>query len=206
MKRMGFEPPTEHYDERIVDIDEQICELIKKRKDLSNNNPGFPTEKLITEWSQKYSLYELFLNGVFGHFYNEELFKPIVEPEGFVKNIPILKSFERADLFYTVTFVRQFQNASVVHLTIDRDDTDEMPGAFREHHPWFHLSIDDGEGTDYDCRNEGGGGSGGHTSYTYIISPPIPDDFSNIKFVFKEGKTPFKAKPTGFEFTIKMDD
>jgi hypothetical protein len=205
MKRRSFEPPTEHYDERIEAIDEQICVLIKQRKDMSNNNPGFPTKKLISDWSKKYYLYEEFLNGVFGHFFNEELYRPIVEPKGFLKNLPILKSFEKDDLFYSVTFVRQFQNASVVHLNIDRDDSDEMPGVFPEHN-WFNLSIDDGEGTDYDCRNEGGGGSGGHRSYTFIVSPPLPDDFSKIKLIFKESKTPFKAKPTGLEFVIKMDN
>jgi hypothetical protein len=29
MKRMPFERPTEHYDERIIDIDKEICSLIK---------------------------------------------------------------------------------------------------------------------------------------------------------------------------------
>lgn len=28
MKRMPFERPTEHYDERIFNIDEQICALL----------------------------------------------------------------------------------------------------------------------------------------------------------------------------------
>lgn len=27
MKRLPYERPTEHYDERIVDIDEQLCSL-----------------------------------------------------------------------------------------------------------------------------------------------------------------------------------
>lgn len=44
---MPFEPPTEYYDKRIENIDEQICELINQRKDLSNNNPGFPTNRLM---------------------------------------------------------------------------------------------------------------------------------------------------------------
>ncbi len=37
-----------------------------------------------------------------------------VEPKGFLKNTPILKSFEKDDVFYSVTFIRQFENASVV--------------------------------------------------------------------------------------------
>jgi hypothetical protein len=204
MKRMPFEPPTEHYDERIEAIDEQICDLIKQRKDISNNNPGFPTNQLISAWSEKYNLYEDFLNSVFGQFLNEEVYKPVVEPKGFLKNIPILKSFEKDDLFYSVTFLRQFENASVVHFNVDKDDSDDMPGVFPEH-TWFDLSIDDAEGTDYDCRNEGGSGSRGHKSYTFIVSPPLPDDISKIKLVFKECKTPFKTKPTGLEFVIKMD-
>lgn len=200
MKRMPFEPPIEHYDEQIEAIDEQICNLIKQRKELSNNNPGFPTKQLITNWAKKYNFYEDFLNSVFADFLNEDIYKPVVEPKGFLKNIPILKSFEKDDIFYSVTFVRQFENASVVHFNIDREDTeDEMPRRFRE--PiFFDLSIE-GKDADYDCRNEGGGGSGGHESYTFIVSPALPDDISKYKLVFKECKLPFQ-KPTGFEFVI----
>lgn len=169
---MPFEPPTDHYDERIEAIDEQICKLINQRKDSSNNNPGFPTKELISHWSKKYGFYEDFLNGVFAHFLYEELFRPIVEPKGFLKNIPILKSFEKEDLFYSVTCLRQYENASVVHFNNDREDSDEMPGDFRERiHTWFELAINDGKGTEYDCRNEGGGGSRGHMSFTFIIPP-----------------------------------
>ncbi|NRD80813.1 hypothetical protein HPT25_26145 [Bacillus sp. BRMEA1] len=207
MKRMPFEPPTKHYDERIKAIDEQICHLIKQRKDISNNNPGFPPRQLITAWSEKYNLYKEFLNGVFGHFFNEEIYKPVVEPKGFIKNIPILKSFEKDNSFYSVTFISQFENASVIHLTTDRDSFDELDGDFhrRREFTFFDISIE-GVGTDYDCRHEGGGGSGGHTSYTFIVSPPLPEENSTLNLVFKEYKTPLKTKPTGLEFVIKLDN
>lgn len=201
MKRMPFEPPTEHYDEQIEAIDEQICNLIKQRKDLSNNNPGFPTKQLIANWAKKNNFYEDFLNSVFAHFLNEDIYKPVIEPQGFLKNIPILKSFEKDDVFYSVTFMRQYENVSVVHFNIDRDDSDDddMPRRFRE--PiLFDLSIE-GKEVDYECRNEGGGGSGGHESYTFIVSPALPDDLSELKLVFKQCKVPFQ-KPTGFEFEI----
>ncbi|EWG08411.1 hypothetical protein [Cytobacillus firmus] len=203
MRRMSFEPPAEHYDRRLEAIDEQICDLIERRKELSNNNPGFPTKQLISSWSKKYNFYEDFLNSVFAGFLNEDIYRPVVEPKGFLKNIPILKSFEKDDVFYSVTFVRQFENASVVHFNIDREDSDdEMPRRFRE--PiFFDLSIE-GRETDYDCRNEGGGGSGGHESYTFIVSPALPDDLSKLKLVFKQCKIPFQ-KPTGFEFVINLD-
>ncbi|MBM7602503.1 hypothetical protein JOC75_000473 [Metabacillus crassostreae] len=202
MKRLPFEPPTKHYDERIEDVDEKICELIRQRKDLSSNNPGFPTKKLISSWSKKYGFYEDFLNGVFAELLSEEMYKPIVVPKGFVRNIPILRFFEKDELFYSVTFIRQYKNASIVHFSIDREDTDEINWDFREReHTWFGLVVDDGKGTEYDCQNEGGGGSGGHTSYTFIVTPSVPDDSSEIKFIFKEYKAPFK-EATGFEFII----
>ncbi len=204
MKRVRFEPPTEHYDERLENIDEHICDLIKQRKDLSNNNPGFPTNQLISNWSSKYGLYEDFLNGVFSHFLNEYIYKPVVEPKGFLKNIPILKSFEKDDVFYSVTFIRQFENASEVHFNIDREDSDdELPRRIRD--PFiFDLSIEGNE-YDYDCRNVGGGGSRGHESYKYIISPALPDDLSQLKLVFKQCKVPFN-KQTGFDFVIQLDN
>ncbi len=165
---MPFEPPTEDYDVRIQAIDEEICNLIKQRKEISNNNPGFPTKQLIANWSKKYDFYEDFLNSVFAQFLNEVFYRPVVEPKGFLKNIPILKSFEKDDVFYSVTFMRQFENASVVHFNSDREESDdEMDRRIRE--PiLFDLFIEGKEG-EYNCRNEGGGGTRGHQSYTFIV-------------------------------------
>ncbi|MET3727083.1 hypothetical protein ABID52_000664 [Fictibacillus halophilus] len=92
--------------------------------------------------------------------------------------------------------MRQFENASVVHFNIDRE-IDE--NAFPKHN-FFTLSIKDGE-TDYECQTDGGGGSRGHKSYTYTVSPALPDDLSKLKMVFKECKVPYQ-KPTGFEIEI----
>lgn len=64
MKRMPFERPTEHYDKRISSIDEQICALLKRRKDISDSNPGFPSNEYISSWAGKYDLYEDLLNSI----------------------------------------------------------------------------------------------------------------------------------------------
>ena len=47
---------------------------------------------------RKYSFYKGFFNSVFSHFLNEDIYKPVVEPKGFLKNIPILKSFGKVDV------------------------------------------------------------------------------------------------------------
>jgi len=200
MKRVPFEPPSDHYDERIEAIDEEICQLIKRRKDVSNNNPGFPNKRLIKCWSKKYNFYEDFLNSIFSSFLHEEMYKPVVEPKEFLRNIPILKSVEKDDTFYSVTFIRQFKNASVVHLNIDRNITHEMDDWHHREHTYFELSIQR-EGAHHDCRNEGGGGSRGNETFTFIVSPALPDDISRFNLVFTEYKIPFQ-KHTGFEFTI----
>ncbi|MDR4888400.1 hypothetical protein RGU12_12795 [Fredinandcohnia sp. QZ13] len=200
MKQMPFEPPTNHYDERIEAIDEQICQLIKQRKELSNNNPGFPTNQHIADWSKKYNFYDDFLNSIFANFLYEDIYRPVVEPKGYLKNIPILKSFEKDGAFYSVTFVRQFENASIVHLNIDSNYTEDVSEWHQREHTHFELSIK-GEETHYNCRNEGGGGTMGHETQTFIVSPALPDDISKYKLIFKEYKMPFQ-KETGFEFVI----
>lgn len=200
MEQMPFEPPTNYYDEQIAGVDEQICQLINQRKELSNNNPGFPTQQYIVDWSKKYNFYEDFLNSIFANLFYEEIYKPVIEPKGFIKNIPILKSFEREDDFYSVTFMRQFENASIVYLTINSHATDDPFEWNHQENTHFELSIKGAE-AQYDCRNQGGGGTVGNETFTFHVFPALPDDLSKVKFVFKEYKMPFQ-KETGFEFIV----
>jgi hypothetical protein len=200
MKQLPFERPTDHYDERIQSIDEKICELFQKRKDLSDHNPGFPPFELISDWAKKFGLYEELLKSVFGTLRNEEQFKPIIEPKGYKKHISVLKSVEKNNRFYTVPFIRQFENASVVQLTIDWNSTTETPGE-RPHHTFFELFI----GDKYDCRMINGSGSSGHESNHFVVSPSLPDKLSGLDLVFREFRTPFKEQPTGLEIVMMLD-
>ncbi|MDR7077047.1 hypothetical protein J2Y03_002070 [Neobacillus niacini] len=206
MKRMPFERPTDHYDERILSIDEQICALLKERKDVSNNNPGFPPPNQIAEWAKKYDQYEDLLNSIFSTLRMEAEFKPRVEPENFIKHLSVLKSVEKNDRLYTITFIRQFENASVVQLNIDWEDKTEGIDDHRHlrhmsHHPFLELSL----GENYECRTDSGSGSDGHFRQNYIVSPPIPDDPSGLNLIFKEYHDYFKGKPTGLEIVFDLD-
>jgi hypothetical protein len=199
MKRMPFERPTEHYDERISNIDEKICDLIRQRKEISDNNPGFPPFEYISNWATTFELYEDFLKAVFGTIKNEEHFKPMVEPYGFRKHIPILKSVEKGELFYTLTSMRQYSNASVITFSIDWDMTTEIPSN-PHRHSHFELYL----GERYDCRMVNGGSTSGHSSYNYVVSPPLSDDISGIEFVFKEYSKPFKTNETGTNIVFRV--
>ncbi|MNO26779.1 hypothetical protein D3C76_166380 [compost metagenome] len=197
MKRMPFERPTDHYDERIIGIDEEICSLIKQRKEISDHNPGFPPFEDISKWSAAFGLYEDFLKALFGTMFNEEYFRPTVEPSGFRKHVAVLKSVEKGERFYTLTSMRQYTNASVLVLSIDWDSEPEIQSNAHEH-IHFGLYIDE----QYDCRMINGGSSSGHASYKYVVSPPLPDDISGIQFRFRRYSHPFKKIETGDEIVF----
>ncbi len=102
---------------------------------------------------------------------------------------------------YTVTFIRQYSNASVVYLYSDWDSTNEV---FNEDkpHSFFQLSIDN----TYDCWSEGGGGgTDGHMSHHFVVSPALPDNPSGLSLQFKEQSMPFMKNQTVLEFEIKLD-
>ncbi|KOS68404.1 hypothetical protein AEA09_07435 [Lysinibacillus contaminans] len=203
MNHSSFERPTEHYDKRLSPIDEQICALLKQRKYISNNNPGFPPDESISNWAKKYELYEDYLKTLFGTMRMEEQLKPRIEPAGFRKHLPVLKSLEIDDRHYTVTFIRQYENASVLQLLIDWDGTNDPPihldRKFSRNH--FELFL----GEQYECRQESGGGSTGHYRYKFVVSPPLPDDISGLEFTFKEYSDVYGDKPTGLEISMQVE-
>jgi hypothetical protein len=201
VKRMPFERPTDHYDERLFEIDEQLCALLKQRKEISHNNPGFPPFESISNWARKFELYEDFLKSVFGGLRNEEHFRPIVEPTGFRKHVSILKSIEKGEYIYSVPFIWQYTNASVVNFNIDWVTTNDLEGN-QHRHSFFELFL----GEQYDCKMTSGSGSSGHYSYKFIVSPPLPDDILGVDLVFKEFSKPFGDKPTGLELVIHIDE
>ncbi|MFJ7756356.1 hypothetical protein ACQKGI_23640 [Peribacillus muralis] len=200
MKRMPFEQPIEHYDERVHSIDEQLCALLRQRKDISNDNPGFPPEDIISKWGLKYNLYEDFLKSLFWSMKTDHYFKPRIEPAGFRKHIPILKSVENDDKIYSVTVIRQYENASVIQLHIDWDEARDLPMDVQPHHT-FRLFL----GEQYDCWLDQAGGSTGHYTYNFNVSPPLPDDLTSMDLVFKEYSDSFTEYPTGLEIVIHIE-
>lgn len=201
MRRLPFEPPTDFYHDEMKPIDEQLVELLKKRKDLSGGNPGFPSPSLIQEWSRKYDFYSDYLHAVFSLVMDDERFRPIPEPKKFRKHVSVMKSVEWEDAIFSVTFIRQYENASELSLHVDYDATASSTEEDMHRHYALELSIT----PDYDCRNIGGSGSEGHMTNTYIISPPLPDDLSGLAFEFKGPRIPITAKSEMVEFVIRPE-
>ncbi|KLU65805.1 hypothetical protein DEAC_c24350 [Desulfosporosinus acididurans] len=174
--RISFHPPTDHYCEDLILVDEQICELLAKRKELSNNNPGFPHQDLISDWSQKFGLNEAWLQRIFSaYMIGEEHFLPLIEPTGFLKFVPILKSVAIDNMSYAVTYMKQYTNASIVCVETEVNTSEPF---VRLGHASFELFIS----PEYHCRQDGGCGSRRGMQHSFVVTPSLPDDISGVEF------------------------
>lgn len=173
--RLPFQPPADYYCEKIKSIDEQICELLAKRKELSNNDPGFPPLDQISAWCQQYGLNEDWLRRFFSLMYAEHKVMVPVEPVGLLKFVPVLKSVELNNVVYAVTYMKQYTNASVVYIEteINRDEP-----FVKLAHNRFDLSIS----PQYQCRMSGGYGQHKGMVHSFVVTPPLPDELLGIEF------------------------
>lgn len=196
MKFESNEGSTNHYDERLFLIDEKICELLNDRKEIVKSNLGFPPDKVISSLADEYGFQKEYLQSLFSTIEMEDHYEPTIEPVEFQKYLPVLKIYENDGVMYTVTFIRQYANASVLYLHMDLEEKEDA----NFYPDMLDLFIND----TYFCHSEGGGGTTEHASHSYIISPALPDDLTGIELVFKEAGRPFVENPTGFEFTISL--
>ena len=183
MAKMNFEPPSDYYDERVAGIDEKICELVKELKERAEGNPGFPMQIRINEWAQKYDFNAMFLNSIFSTLYFEEMHGSDIEPENFIKNVSVMRTKEANDGFYSILWMRQFENASVVYLNVSMTEEGRMK---------FHTLSITGTDEEFNCRSEGGGGSDGNLTYTYVVTPALSEDISRYQFIINESEVPLK--------------
>lgn len=175
MRERPFRPPTDYYCETLAPIDEQICALVAKRKELSQNNPGFPQLDQISAWCQQYELNEDMMLRIFGYMYREHNFLPQLEPAEFLKFVPILKSVEIDGVLFAVTHIKQYNNASVVY--IETDGKNAKPNV-RLERTQFELFIS----PKYQCRPDGGYGHSNSMRHSFVVTPPLPDDLTGVEF------------------------
>lgn len=196
MKFESNEGSTNHYDERLFLIDEKICELLNDRKEIVKSNLGFPPDKVISSLADEYGFQKEYLQSLFSTIEMEDHYEPTIEPVEFQKYLPVLKAYGNQKVLYTVTYIRQYANASVLYLHMDWEEKEDA----NFYPDMLDLFIND----TYFCHSEGGGGTTGHASHSYIISPALPDELTGIELVFKEAGRPFVENPTGFEFSISL--
>jgi hypothetical protein len=172
--------PTKHYDENVLSIDEQICKLIADRKTVSNNNPGFPPIEQIEFLAEKYGLFEKHLHSIFSVLYNEQFYRPKVEPNRFLGIKPIMKFAETDSKAYLVTHLRQYENATVLYFQVDSKLENQEQGHRSVDIEW-ELSL----GPEYDCYTNDGSGNNQQWTQRFVISPRLPDEIKDLTFSFK---------------------
>lgn len=93
---MSYGTTTNYYCESLAPIDEQICALLARRKELSDDKPGFPSLDLISVWCKQYELNEDKIRRIFASMDSEHNFSPHgqIEPTEFIRFVPILKRVE----------------------------------------------------------------------------------------------------------------
>lgn len=194
-----FERKDGYYNEKLQPVDEKICELLKQRKELAEGNPGHPLKVVVKEWAEKYGFYEEYLHTVFSTLKLEDRYKPRVKPNEFRCQIPVMRSAEQLGVFYSVVTVRQYSNASVAILSADWEESFNLHYSERIHRE-FVLEIQGDQ--PYDCRMENGSGTTGKMSQNFIISPPLPDDLSNIEFRVRAYNDYGKEDPVGPDIVL----
>lgn len=197
------EPRTTYYDTRLQSIDEKICALIRERKTIAGDNPGLPSEEIFQSWGKTYGHYPDMLRDIFAAMRNEELFKPRVEPKKFHGFVTVMSGKNFGDQFFCVTHLRQYENTSVLSLSIsspvdykeryaDHDERREVD---------YELEIPN---SNYDCRSDNGSGSDGLWVRNYIIAPAIPDELPDLKLIFREQEMFPEQKQTGKLFELSL--
>ena len=80
-----------------------------------DNNPVFPGLNYIKEWAGKFDLYEDLIKFIFGSLFREENYKSIDEPDEYRMNLPVLKYVEKDNIIFSVIYIRQYNNISVIN-------------------------------------------------------------------------------------------
>jgi len=174
---MSYGHTNDYYCELLAPIDEQICALLAKRKELSNANPGFPGVDLISAWCERFGLNEDKIRRTFASMGSDPTFLPHeqIEPTKFLKFVPILKSVELDNILYAVTYMKQYKNASVVTIEAELNSSEEN---VRLAFGGCELFIS----PKYQCRPGGGSGSSKGMQHSFVVTPSLPDDVTGLEF------------------------
>lgn len=202
MRMMAFRPPTEHYDERLKDIDEKISALVSERYAISEGNPGFPRPESLNDWADKYDTPLRLLQHLFAFLHRRPDFRERVQPGQFLRFVPVMAAQQQDDILVMVPYIRQHNNCSV--MAVELEGTDLDGGGF--HHLDIELSIDG-----YEAMSDNGQSNDRHAHQNFIVTPPIPDDeiprlnmtveYESRSFRHREEETRHPIPPTTVRFS-----
>ncbi len=190
MRIMPFRPPTEHYDERLRDIDEKISALVSERYAISEDNPGFPRTEYLNDWAQRYGMSVRLLQHLFAFLHRRPEFREPVNPDQFLRFVPVMAAKQQDGILVMIPYIRQYNNCSVVVVELEGAGLDG--GIF--HHLEVNLSLDGYEPTAHTGQSDAS-----HASRNFIVTPPIPDD----KIPHLNITVQFESRPIEHQDTVR---
>jgi hypothetical protein len=170
------------YDPELEPVDEALVELWSRRLAQSRGRRLLPPPGLTREWATRYHLPE---NLVAWWFRQMTAPFPAEPPPrmGDVRAVrPLMKQQAVAGVVYQLTHVEDYAEASMVHLRV-RVETDE---------PWppnqldFRLTLALTPDR-YTVTPWGMTGGGLRLSVQYLVTPPLPDDLTAVRWSLVPG-------------------
>lgn len=182
----------DRYDGSTESIDREICALIQKRKQLSNEQPASPSPEKLNEWAHTYELEKEMLNALFSTIESEGDFKPIVKPKGYLGTVPLSFMYEENEVIYSLTAIQSYENASVLFFQVA---SNPQKCNLQETMSVFELNVLGT--TSYVTQLTEGSGGDAMFNHRYVISPAIKENVTiSVSERFGEGErvTPFEWK------------
>ena len=176
MMKTVLHAPTDYYCQEVELVDERLCALIAERQQISRDNPGFPGAERIEDWRQRYGIDVVRTWHIFSILCREQsvlLIFPV--PTGFLRFLPIAKSVEVDGVVYAVTHMKQYENVSIVYVEISLETLEEN---VQIKYGQVHLSIT----PTYTCEQHSGSGHGKYIQASFVVTPPLPDNVSQLAF------------------------
>ncbi|GAF23498.1 hypothetical protein JCM19047_3322 [Bacillus sp. JCM 19047] len=185
----------EYEDKRVKEIDEEICALLHKRKVMTNNNPGCPPMDQMEEWAKTYQLEKEMIVSIFHVAANEEEYRPMIQPKGYVNTIPQSLLHEEDGILYSVPALQTYQNATVLLLQMVC-----RPERVNLHEPLRVFTINVKGSKPYRAQMTEGNGGDAMQGYRFVVSPAIQEE---VTIVVEEKEWSKKTPLTTFEWIVK---
>ncbi|AEW07021.1 hypothetical protein Sulac_3593 (plasmid) [Sulfobacillus acidophilus DSM 10332] len=158
------------YHEGLQSIDMATARLLKRRQKISHDLPGLPPKALVAQWAEQCQVSAHDLERVFVTLYHLSESRHRVRPEGFRAFIPLARSRSQDGATYTILSLRQYDNASVVRVTVEVENN--APATM----PGLMLDLD----APFRAWSTHGGGSQSWIQQDFVVAPPLPDNVDGI--------------------------
>ncbi|HEU5140716.1 MAG TPA: hypothetical protein VFT51_12125 [Bacillales bacterium] len=180
----------DEYNDVVKQIDEQVLKLITKRKSLVNGTRFVPPRELIQEWSRAFQM-EPSEIGMFIHTLNHGA-RPQFPDEkgGLLGVVPIMKKAKDENCEYVITHAMQHEKASVVAVEIHYHKADDGGSI----HIKPHLMLEVEGNRMYSTHHDGARGGGTDAQLSFLVTPGLPEDISDIHFSLVPHVHPFQHK------------